>query len=160
MTRRTRKFIIDNTVGSIFSNISNSASATKANVTAGPAPKLKKLSTVRGGKPIVKVNGNKALISKKAVLISNVFLQVTNTRGKEDSLAAPVGGSVTVRLRKVNTSGVETNIQSFSITSGTTSSNTISDIEISETESLFADVTSIGTVKTGTGLNIFLTYYG
>ena len=160
MTRRTRKFIIDNTTGSIFSNISSSASATKANVAAGVAPKLKKLSTVRGGKSIVKVNGNKALISKKAVLISNVFLQVTNSRGKEDPLAAPVGASVTVRLRKVDTSGIETTIQSFSITSGTTSSNNISNIEISATESLFADVTSIGTTKPGLGLNIFLTYYG
>jgi hypothetical protein len=69
MTRRTRKFIIDNTTGTVYSNIDNPALATKVNVSAGLVPKIIKVSPVKAGKPIVKVVSNKAIVQKKNLVI-------------------------------------------------------------------------------------------
>jgi len=160
MTRRTRKFIIDNTTGTVYSNIDNPALATKVNVSAGLVPKIIKVSPVKAGKPIVKVVSNKAIIQKKNLVITNVFLQVTDAAGKENVIAAPIGSSVTVALRKVALNGTSTTLGSYSIASNSTSSTNSVNFNILDTDLVFADITSVGSVRSGLGLNIVVTYFG
>lgn len=160
MTRRTRKFIIDNTTGTVYSNIDNPVLATKANVSAGLVPKLIKVSPVRAGKPIAKVVSNKALVQKKNVVISNIFLQVTDAGGRENAIAAPAGDSITVRLRKVAADGATTTLGDYSISSGSTSSTNSVNFNILDTDLVFGDIINVGTVRSGLGLNIILTYFG
>lgn len=160
MTRRTRKFLIDNTTGTVYTNVDRSSLATPSNISAGIVPKILKVSPVRAGKPIFKVNSNKALIQNKNVVITNILLQVTNAVGRENVSAAPVGGSITVALRKVASNGTESTLGSYSIADGGTSSTTSINFNILDTDLLFADITSVGTIRSGLGLNIVITYFG
>lgn len=160
MTRRTRKFIIDNTTGTVYSNVTDVANATNANISAGVVPKILKVSPVRAGKPISKVVSNKAIIQRKNLVISTVFLQVTDSTGKENAVAAPTGDSVTVRLRKVSSNGSTTTLGDYSIASGQTSSSNSVNFSILDTDLVFADIINVGTIRSGLGLNILLTYFG
>lgn len=160
MTRRTRKFIFDNTTGTVYSNVDNIALATSANVSAGIVPKILKVSPVRAGKPIAKVVSNKAIVQKKNLVITAAFLQVTDATGKENAIAAPVGDSITVRLRKVSSNGSTTTLGDYSIASGQTSSSNSVNFSILDTDLVFADIINVGTIRSGLGLNIILTYFG
>lgn len=160
MARRTRKFIIDNTTGTVYTNVNDVAAATKANVAAGVVPNILKVSPVRAGRPIAKVVSNKAIIQRKSLVISTVFLQVTDSTGKENAIAAPTGDSITVRLRKVSSNGSTTTLGDYSITSGQTSSSNSVNFSILDTDLVFADIINVGTIRSGLGLNVILTYFG
>lgn len=160
MARRTRKFIFDNTTGTVYSNIDNPALAVKSNIAAGVVPKIIKVSVARAGKPVAKVVSTKSLMQKKNVVFTNIFMQVTDSVGKEAPIAAPVGGNLTVRLRKVSANGTSTTLGDYSIENNATSSTNSINFTIADNESVFADVIDIGTIRSGLGLNIILTYFG
>ncbi len=160
MTRRTRKFIVDNATGTVYSNITNPALATSANVSAGVKPKQLKVAISSAGRPVVKANGKKTLFSRKAVTISSVYMEVTAAAGLPASVAAPVGAPIQVKLRKVNSVGVSSFLGTFEIADGGTTSTNSTSYDIISTDVVFADVTGVGTIRPGLGLNIFITYYG
>ncbi len=159
MARRTRKFILDNATGTVYSNISDPALATSANVSAGVKPMILKVAFSAAGRPVAKANGRKSLFSKKVITISSVSLEVTASGGLPASTAAPVGGPIQVKLRKV-TSGVSSFLGTFEIADGGTTSTTSVTYNILSTDVIFADVTDVGSIRTGLGLNMFITYYG
>lgn len=161
MARRTRKFIFDNTTGTVYTNIDNVSNATKANVAGGAVSKLLKVSVAKSGRNVYKVNSGRAAIQKKNLAITSVFLQVTDQTGKESSVAAPVGDNLTIRLRKYNTLNSTTStLGSYSIASGQTSSTNSVSFNILDTDLVFVDVTNVGSIRTGLGLNVILTYFG
>lgn len=161
MARRTRKFILDNTTGTVYTNIDNVSNATKVNISGGAVSKLLKVSIAKSGNNVYKVTSGKTAIQKKNLVITSVFLQVTDKTGKESSVAAPVGDSLTIRLRKYNTLNATTStLGSYSITSGQTSSTNSVSFNILDTDLVFVDVTNVGSIRTGLGLNVILTYFG
>lgn len=160
MTRRTRKFIIDNTTGTVYSNVTDVANATNANISAGVSPKILKTTITSPGKNIVVVNGNKPINFGRNVLINNVSLSVLDRSGRIGVTAAPTGSGITVRLRKVTAAGAESTLGTFSLGTGTTASSTSVSFAITSTDSLFYDVTAIGSSKPGHGLTITTSFFG
>lgn len=160
MVSRLRSILVDNTTGTIYTGTSTTVSASKDKIAAGVFPKILKTSIVAPGRPVVIVNGNKPIKFARDVLITNISMAVTNTSGKTVIAASPQGASLTIRIRKVNSSNEETTLGSYSITSNsTTSTNTVS-FNLLSTDSIFFDVTSIGSTKPGLGLFINTSYFG
>ena len=160
MTRRTRKFIIDNTTGTVYSNVTDVANATNANISAGVSPKILKTTITSPGKNIVVVNGNKPINFGRNVLINNISLSVVDRLGRIGVTAAPTGSGITVRLRKVTAAGAESTLGTFSLNTGNTSSSTSVSFSITSTDSLFYDVTAIGSSKPGHGLTVTTSFFG
>jgi hypothetical protein len=160
MTRRTRKFIIDNTTGTVYSNVTDVANATNANISAGVSPKILKTTITSPGKNIVVVNANKPINFGRNVLINNVSLSVLDRSGRIGVTAAPTGSGITVRLRKVTAAGAESTLGTFSLGTGTTASSTSVSFAITSTDSLFYDVTAIGSSKPGHGLTVTTSFFG
>jgi hypothetical protein len=160
MARRTRKFIIDNTTGTVYSNVTDVANATNANISAGVSPKILKTTITSPGKNIVVVNGNKPINFGRNVLINNISLSVVDRSGRIGVTAAPTGSGITVRLRKVTAAGAESTLGTFSLNTGTTSSSTSVSFSITSTDSLFYDVTAIGSSKPGHGLTVTTSFFG
>jgi hypothetical protein len=101
---RVRNFLIDNTTGTIYTNVVNTTTATKDKIAAGSSPKFLKTTISGSGKPTVIVRGNKPIIFGREVLINNISLSVADRRGRATLDASPRGGSdtgITVRVRKV-----------------------------------------------------------
>lgn len=160
MARRTRKFIIDNTTGTVYSNIDNPALATKSNISAGVSPKILKTTISLPGKNVVIVNGNKPITFGREVFINNISLSVVDRLGRVGVTAAPQGGNITVRLRKVNAAGVESTLGSYSIAQNNTTFSGNVSFNIASTDSLFYDVTSIGSSRPGHGLAVTTSFFG
>lgn len=160
MTRRTRKFLVDNTTGTVYSDVSDISSATKSNISAGVSPKILRTAITSPGKNVVIVNGNKPINFGRDVFINNVSLNVFDRLGRIGIAAAPQGSSIIVRLRKVTSTGVESTLGTFSISSGNTASSTAASFSITSSDSLFYDVTSIGSTKPGLGLAVTTTFFG
>lgn len=160
MTRRTRKFIIDNTTGTVYSNVTDVANATNANISAGVSPKILKTAITGPGRNIVIVNGNKPITFGRNVLINNISLTVLDRSGRIGITAAPTGSNITVRLRKVTAAGAESTLGTFSLNTGSTTSSTSVSFSITATDSLFYDVTAIGSSKPGHGLTVTTSFFG
>ncbi len=160
MARRTRKFIIDNTTGTVYSNVTDVANATNANISAGVSPKILKTTITSPGKNIVVVNGNKPINFGRNVLINNISLSVVDRSGRIGVTAAPTGSGITVRLRKVTAAGAESTLGTFSLNTGTTSSSTSVSFSITSTDSLFYDVKAIGPTEPGHGLTVTTSFFG
>jgi hypothetical protein len=160
MTRRTRKFLIDNTTGTVYSNVNSVSQASAANISAGISPKILKTTITAPGKNVVIVNGNKPISFGREVIINNIALVVTDKSGVTSSTAAPQGSSITVRLRKVTSAGAVSTLGTYSISSNGTSSSTASSFTIASTDSLFFDVTGIGSTKPGLGLSVTTSFFG
>lgn len=160
MTRRTRNFLIDNTTGTVYSGVSSSATATQDKIAAGIKPTFAKTIISKSGSKVVRVTSNKPIIFGREVLITSIRLSVADKKGKLVISAAPQGNDIVVRLRKVNSSNVETIIGTYSITQNTTSSQNGVSISVAATDSLFYDVIEIGTTKPGLGLSVTTGYFG
>ena len=160
MARRTRKFIFDNTTGTMYSNIDDIADATFANIVGGLRPKTLRVAVSSPGRPVVKQVGTRAVFTRLPVLISSIYLEVTGSRGIIEALAAPVGAGIDVKLRKINSSGVSSFLGTYSLSAGSTSSTTSTTLNILNTDTIFLDVTAVGRIRPGTGLNVIITYYG
>lgn len=161
MAQRTRNFIVDNSTGTLYTNIDTTANATKVNIAGGYSPKLLRVRISKSGSPVVAVNSGVAIVKRKTISITSIFLEVTDSTGKQSSLAAPVGSSLIVRLRKFNTlNNTTTVLGSYSILSGETSSTNPVGFSILDTDLLFIDVTKVGSIRAGLGLNAILTYFG
>jgi hypothetical protein len=160
MARRTRKFLLDNTTGTAYTNINNVTGAPLSSVAAGIKPKTSRIALSAAGRPVVKLTGNKAVFTRAANLISQIYLEVTDARGARTAIAAPAGGSIDINLRKVDSSNVSSTLGTYSITSGNTSSTYATALNILNTDTVFIDITGIGTIRPGTGLNVVITFYG
>jgi hypothetical protein len=160
MTRRTRKFIIDNTTGTAYTNVNNVTGATAANIAAGLKPKTSRVALSGAGRPVVKLTGNKAVFTRLPILISSVYLEVTDAKGVRSTVAAPVGGQIDIKLRKIDSQNVSSFLGTYSITSGSAFNTYATSLNILNTDVVFIDVTNVGTIRPGTGLNVVITFYG
>ena len=160
MTRRTRKFLLDNTTGTAYTNISDVTGAPLSSVAAGLRPRTSRIAISGAGRPVAKLTGNKAVFTRAALLISSVYLEVTDARGARTALASPAGGPIDVKLRKIDSLNVSSILETYSITSGNTSSTYSTSLNILNTDTVFIDVTEVGTIRPGTGLNVVITFYG
>ena len=160
MSRRTRKLIVDNNTGTVYTNINSVASAPLSSVAAGLRPRTSRVAISAAGRPVAKLTGNKAVFTRAATLISSIYLEVTDARGTRTAVASPAGGPIDIKLRKINSLNVSSFLGTYSIAAGGTSNTYNESINILNTDTVFIDVTSVGTIRPGTGLNVVITFYG
>lgn len=158
--RRSRTVLLDNTTGTMYTNVTKPSLATAANVSAGPKPSTIKTTISRAGRPTSIVNSNKPIRPKRDIIITTVSMDVTAGRGLPADVAAPQMGNLTIRYRKVTSNGTETSLGTHSITSGNTSYTASVSYVLASTDQLFIDVTSVGTTRPGLGLIVYTTYFG
>lgn len=158
--RRTRVVLVDNTTGTIYTNVTKPSAASKASIIAGAKPSTVKTTVSKAGKSVSIVNSNKPISPRREVLVTFISMEVTASRGLSTSAAAPFGNNLTVRYRKVSSNGTTTTLGTHSITSGNTSYSTSVSYPLTNTDKLFIDVTSIGTTAPGLGLIVYTTYFG
>jgi hypothetical protein len=160
MTLRTRNLLIDNTTGTIYTNLTNTAAATKDKIAAGVFPKIHKVTITGPGKNVVVVTANRPVNFGREVLINNVSMSVADSRGRVLAAAAPQGNPITVRLRKRTSAGVESTLGTYSIAQNTTTFSSNVSFSIASTDSLFVDVTATGSTKPGLGLSVTISFFG
>jgi hypothetical protein len=153
MTRRSRSVLIDATLGKIFINTDSVQSADPSKLIAG----TKLLNSIISSKPnnVVKITNNLSATPAgirfpSGGLVTNFILSAA---------VAPVGRSIMLRI-KVGTS-YETSVllDSRELESGVR----LKAIPVSWTvptgQSLYVDITQVGNIKPGSGLNVQFNYY-
>lgn len=153
---RVRSVLVDNTIGSIFKNVSTVSQATAANVIAGTKLSTKSISTTATTNIVVRnnVNGKGLYFISEAVVTKLILFVAT----------VPRGADVVVRVRKGSTYATSTVVDSYSISHlSVTKKNLTQEYNISATlsagESLYFDVTSVGSLSPGAGLRITAGFY-
>jgi hypothetical protein len=161
MTRR-RSFIIDNTQGKVFYNTTNSISFTADLVAASVAVKSQPIFVKPPGYSVSTVNaiygwtatGNTVLTTIKMDCIS------TNPAVIPNSTVGPTGQNLVIGMRKISSTGTYTSLGSFNIPAGSYTSNTTVNYYINTGDSIYIDVTQVGSGNPGQGLKVTLYYYG
>jgi len=159
MTRRTRSILIDSSlpVGKMYTGVSGTATAA-ANNQIGGAVAFSSVTTIKPKSSSIAVaNATKGTNFVTAGLIT---LITYSFNGTSSSLATPSGRAVIVRLRKVASSGLTTNLASYTlpvnVLSGTVTANSIT---ITAGDTFYWDVTQVGTTRPGQGLAITMKYF-
>lgn len=154
MARRTRSFIIDNTLGRIFTGAVSVEATTPANLIAGQKSLSKSLTSKNTTPTKVVKNIGNTPVGLTLDGASGLVNQVTLT-----CATPPKGSSIVVVVRKGETYDTSSAVATVQLPALMTSSATVVNIPYSTPESFFFDVTQIGSVFRGVGLSVTLTYY-
>lgn len=161
MTRRIRSMLLDVGLGKIFTGAIASSSATAANLIAGST--IKSIQRNFGSSATTaKVTSNvvtSTLFSSNA-LITSVLVKI-NTSGVGSGAAyyQPAGSSIIVTLKTGLTYATSTSVGTVSLPALTTSATTVTSISIVANNTLYWDITQVGSTKPGIGLSITPFYY-
>ena len=149
---RIRSLLIDNTLGKIFTNTQSSLTADASKLIAGS--KLLTASFTSAKTTTVKVISNlgtgKGILFPNSSLLTQITLSVAT---------APSGAPITVVIKKGTSYTTATVTGTYTIAADTLTSNYTVSQTINSGDSLFADVTTVGNVKSGVGLTILFNYY-
>ena len=152
MAQRIRSILVDNTLGKIFTGANSVSYATAANMIAGSQKQVK---TVYAGATVTtKVANNLSGGNGISVGNNGVLTGVTL------SLAAPaVGAAVTINLKKGSSYSNSSIVGTYSIPVSLLSAVYVTTLSFITTDNFYIDVTQVGSVKSGTGLLVQLSYY-
>lgn len=153
MTRRTRSFLVDNTIGKIFTGVTNVAQAAPDKLIAGTKLLVKSLSTSISVQavPVKNLGNGKGLfLSSGGALVTKIAVSVSTTaRGQPIIVVARKGVAYDSSTEiGTYTLPINTNVAEFPI-----------QVQLDSTESLFFDVTQVGSNRRGSGLTIRVSYY-
>lgn len=151
---RTRSVLVDNTIGRIFRNVTAVSQATPANVIAGD--KLVQ-RVINGGTSNLAVRNN--IGGRGLFFISGGLVTQIRIGLKYASRGTPI----TVRVRRGTTYDTSSVIDTYSVPAGgirapATETFNVS-ISLSAGESLFFDITAVGTLFPGAGIQITVGFY-
>jgi hypothetical protein len=150
MTRRTRSILIDATLGKMFTGTADLSTATAANLIAGST--LRNVQNNYGTSVTtakVVTNAFKALSFPSNSIITSVKV-MTNT--------GSTGASIILTLKTGTTYATSTSVGTVSLAASTSSATTSITISVAAGDSLFADITQVGSTKPGGGLS-YTAYY-
>jgi hypothetical protein len=149
---RTRSVIIDNTLGRIFRNTPSVSQATAANLIAGS--KIESTSFAAGKKVVARVLNNigtgKGLFFPSGGLITSVQLTAAT---------AAFGSLLTLRLRVGVDYDSSISIQEYQMPNFTKSATFSAAITVPIGQSVFFDITQVGSIKPGQGVGARLSFY-
>jgi len=153
MTRRTRAVLIDNISGKIYSNVSTVISADKSKLIA--STQSRQAGFVSSNSTTCRVTNNIGLSGTGLTfpvesLIDTITLKVSVQSDGSDIIVVIKSGST------YTTSSI---VSTCTLPAGQTSLITTVSILVPATNSIFADVTQVGTTRAGAGLNVQFTYY-
>lgn len=153
-TRRSRSILIDATLGKIFINTTSVQNADASKLIAG----TKLMSSTISSKPnnsIVKITKNLSATATgvrfpSGALVTNLVLSTST---------APVGRSIVVQIRLGTSYESSVLLDSQELESNVKTKTIGVSWTIPSGQSLYVDVTQVGSTKPGTGLNIQFNYY-
>jgi len=159
---RIRNFIIDNNTGYIFSNTTSSYGYSPSNIVAYPELKSQPVFIKPPGYIVQIVSAVYGWTLPGPAFIPTIQLTCvkTNPATISDSAVAPIGSSLNVNIRKVTSLGATSNVATVSLSSGSANANTLVNLLINTGDTLYADVTQIGSSSPGSGLRLTYYYYG
>lgn len=155
MTRRTRSILIDATIGKMFTGTADLSTATAANLIAGST--LRNVQNNYGTSVTtakVVTNAFKALSFPSNSIITSVKV-MTNTGS---TYYQNTGASIILTLKTGTTYATSTSVGTVSLAASTSSATTSITISVAAGDSLFADITQVGSTKPGGGLS-YTAYY-
>lgn len=160
---RIRGILIDNTFSKMFSNIDATVNATAQQLIAGSIARAAYTSIKQPGYPISVVTSiQPAQYFPNPGIITSASYSFRAQYSSQSALQAiiPQGRDVWVVLRKVSSAGATANLGQFILSKGT-STGTINTgtIVISTGDTIYWDVTQVGTTQPGQGLLITTNYY-
>lgn len=153
MTRRTRTFLLDNTLGKIFTNVQSITDAGADKLIAGTKLLVKRVSAGAKVQAIPTINlggGMGILLSPNAALLTQVELRLTTTTA---------GQSLIIELRKGVSLADSVGLGTFELDIGVRSAVYAVAHQIQPSEYLYVNIIQSGSVRRGAGLSVQLSYY-
>lgn len=154
MTRRTRSFLIDNTLGKVFTGVTGTADSTPDKLIAGTKLLVKSLATNKSVQVVpirnLGVGTPGMYLSASNSLVTRIDLSVSQTA---------TGNSIIIRVRKGTSYDTSEIISDYELPAlaGTVGFNTA--INVASTETLYFDIAQSGSTRRGAGLSIRVSYY-
>jgi len=152
MARRTRSILVDGTIGKIFTNVISVSNANSTNLIAGTLQKS-------GGFSIP--NSQSARITNNLGGKNGFNFATTGvvTEVSINSVIAPKGSGIQINLKRGTTYATSTVVGTYTLAELQTTSTTVTSITVASGDSLYVDITSVGTVVAGTGVSVKFKYY-
>lgn len=155
MPRRTRSFLLDNTVGRVFSNVTETVTAAADKIIAGTRPQTK--SIAQKSTQTVSVTKNLGGISRGLQLATGDAL-ITKIDMKVASAATGSQGLV-IALRKGYDYTSSTQIATYTLSQGVRDTTKDVSITIAAGEAVFVDIVQPGSIVPAKGLSVIFTFF-
>ena len=152
---RFRSLLLDMQIGRVIANVTGTASATATSVIA--APEIKRAGwPARSKKTTAKVVNNigngSGINFPNASVITKVLVQIAQSARGQD---------VIVRLKVGATYETATALGvAYTLTQNVSVKGTEVELAIAAGESVYCDITRVGSTRAGKGLSVYLEYYG
>jgi hypothetical protein len=152
MTRRTRSILVDSTTGKIFTNVTATGDANSSNLIAGTLQKSGGFSIPNSQSARITNNlgGKNGFNFSTAGVVTEVSI---------NSVIAPKGTGIQINLKRGTTYATSTVVGTYTLAELQTTSTTVTSITVASGDSLYVDITSVGTVVAGTGVSVKFKYY-
>jgi hypothetical protein len=154
MTRRTRAFLVDNTLGKIFTGVKSVSEASPDKLIAGTKLLVKSLSANARVQVVPTKNLGTGLtgmyLSPSGALVTRIDLSV---------LTVCSGQSIIISVRKGLTYDLSTEISTYELPVGLNTRGYITTMQVDANESLYFSVIQSGSIKRGAGLSVRVSYY-
>lgn len=154
MTRRTRSFLVDNTLGKVFTGVTTIVEGSPDKLIAG----TKLLTRTLASSAFVEIvpvknlgpNAKGMYLSANGALVTRIDLSVATTASIQP---------IIIVARKGTSYATSTIVGTYSLSPRINTTGYITEIQLNSTESLFFDVTQVGSLIRGKGLTIRVSYY-
>jgi hypothetical protein len=153
MTRRTRAFLIDNTIGKVFTNLRSTSESNASNLIAGTKLLSKGFASKTSAVTAVANNiglGGGLLLSNSGGLIDNITISLVK---------AATGAPFIVDIKKGSNYADSILVGTYQLGINTKSSTVDVNISFEGTDAFFVDITQVGTLVKGIGFSIKFNYY-
>jgi hypothetical protein len=158
---RNRNILLDVQNGVIYSNTDTIADATLDNVIAKTSRRAIPIVIKTPGTPVQLVSGTLGWGINANTRVTGVRMDCMKTDPSvANSSVAPNGGNLNIAIRKISSDAVSSILGTFSIVSGSITSYSDVSYNLVTNDSIYVDVTGVGTLNPGNGLKVTLFYYG
>jgi hypothetical protein len=153
MARRTRAFLIDNTIGKVFTNIRSTSESNASNLIAGTKLLAKGFAAKTTTVAAVANNiglGTGLILSNSGGLIDTITISLKK---------AATGTPFIINVKKGDDYTSATSVGTYQLASGSKTTTANVNISFEGTDLFFVDITQVGSTVKGTGFAIKFNYY-
>ena len=161
MSTRTRNTLIDNTVGTLYSGVVTTDLVAANNYLAAVTARNVPFQVKPPGSTVSVVTDTIGWTVNSPTIVSQVKMDMMKVSATTaNSAVAPSGSSLITSIRKVSNTGVSTTLGTTSIASGGITSTTAVNYSLNTYDTVYVDVTQVGSNNPGSGLRVTLSFYG
>jgi hypothetical protein len=153
MARRTRAFLIDNTIGKVFTNLRSTSESNASNLIAGTKLLSKGFAAKTTAVAAVANNiglGTGLVLSNSGGLIDTITISLVK---------AATGLPFIVNVKKGLSYESSTTVGTYQLATSSKTSTTDVNISFEGSDVFFVDITQVGTTVKGVGFSIKFNYY-